>query len=58
MKNTYFIDPTFLSSSAIKNTKIISYIQSYPEINMIQLIKFYYNFDISGFGPSSKDPQT
>lgn len=55
--NEYFIHPVYVDQQLTKNTKFKSYIQSYQEINLISLIKFYYNFDLQGNGPNSKDVQ-
>lgn len=54
--NMYYVDPAYVSKGVSANVKFKSYMQSYPEINMISLIKFYYNFDLEGSGPNARDP--
>ncbi|EAS02157.2 transmembrane protein, putative (macronuclear) [Tetrahymena thermophila SB210] len=55
--NTYYFDYNYIVQQSPKNLKYQSYIIPYPEINKVQLIKFYYNFDVSGSGPNAQDPQ-
>ncbi|KAL4440919.1 hypothetical protein ABPG74_009332 [Tetrahymena malaccensis] len=55
--NIYYFDLNYIALQAPLNLKFQSYIIPYPEINKIQLVKFYYNFDVSGSGPNAQDPQ-
>lgn len=54
--NSFFVHPAYIARRVAKNLKMKSYILSYPEINLISLIKFFYNFDVQGAGPNARDP--